>query len=235
ALGRASRRDRPPRRSGGVPAGLLGRLAAAAGQRHSGNGGRADCDRLSAGGRPAAHDRDGGGAALPARARMDALGIVRSGDELVGVVTFDVGRCRFPPPGVDIARGHDHYLAGRRGKQRREWGEQMRCITLAAIAAFSLVSTSAVLAADKKYDPGASDTEIKIGQTMPYSGPASAYGTQGRAEAAFWKMINSQGGINGRKITLLSMDDGYSPPKTVEQTRKLVEQDEILADIGSLG
>ncbi|TJW92278.1 branched-chain amino acid ABC transporter substrate-binding protein, partial [Neisseria gonorrhoeae] len=111
----------------------------------------------------------------------------------------------------------------------------MRCITLAAIAAFSLVSTSAVLAADKKYDPGASDTEIKIGQTMPYSGPASAYGTQGRAEAAFWKMINSQGGINGRKITLPSMDDGYSPPKTVEQTRKLVEQDEILADIGSLG
>lgn len=111
----------------------------------------------------------------------------------------------------------------------------MRCITLAAVAALSLVSTSAVLAADKKYDPGASDTEIKIGQTMPYSGPASAYGTQGRAEAAYWKMINSQGGINGRKITLLSMDDGYSPPKTVEQTRKLVEQDEILANIGSLG
>ena len=111
----------------------------------------------------------------------------------------------------------------------------MRCITLAAVAALSLVSTSAIFAADKKYDPGASDTEIKIGQTMPYSGPASAYGTQGRAEAAYWKMINSQGGINGRKITLLSMDDGYSPPKTVEQTRKLVEQDEILANIGSLG
>ncbi|UGY04642.1 ABC transporter substrate-binding protein [Bradyrhizobium quebecense] len=111
----------------------------------------------------------------------------------------------------------------------------MRCITLAAVAALSLVSASAVLAADEKYDPGASDTEIKIGQTMPYSGPASAYGTQGRAEAAYWKMINSQGGINGRKITLLSMDDGYSPPKTVEQTRKLVEQDEILANIGSLG
>ncbi|MGY3488736.1 ABC-type branched-subunit amino acid transport system substrate-binding protein [Bradyrhizobium sp. USDA 4011] len=111
----------------------------------------------------------------------------------------------------------------------------MRCITLAAVAALSLVSPSAVLAADKKYDHGASDTEIKIGQTMPYSGPASAYGTQGRAEAAYWKMINSQGGINGRKITLLSMDDGYSPPKTVEQTRKLVEQDEILANIGSLG
>jgi ABC-type branched-subunit amino acid transport system substrate-binding protein len=111
----------------------------------------------------------------------------------------------------------------------------MRCITIAAIAALGFVSTAAVSAADKKYDPGASDTEIKIGQTMPYSGPASAYGTQGRAEAAYWQMINSQGGINGRKITFLSMDDGYSPPKTVEQTRKLVEQDEILADIGSLG
>ena len=111
----------------------------------------------------------------------------------------------------------------------------MRCVTVAAIAALGLVSTAAVSAGEKKYDPGASDTEINIGQTMPYSGPASAYGTQGRAEAAYWQMINSQGGINGRKINFLSMDDGYSPPKTVEQTRKLVEQDEILADIGSLG
>jgi len=70
---------------------------------------------------------------------------------------------------------------------------------------------------------------------MPYSGPASGYGTQGKAELAYWKMINSKGGINGRKVTLLTMDDSYSPPKTVEQTGKLVEQDEILADIGSLG
>jgi ABC-type branched-subunit amino acid transport system substrate-binding protein len=111
----------------------------------------------------------------------------------------------------------------------------MRCITVALVAAFGLSFAVASLAAEKQYDPGASDTEIKIGQTMPYSGPASAYGTQGKAEAAYWRMINSQGGINGRKITFLSMDDGYSPPKTVEQTRKLVEQDEILADIGSLG
>jgi ABC-type branched-subunit amino acid transport system substrate-binding protein len=111
----------------------------------------------------------------------------------------------------------------------------MRCITVAVVAAFGLSFAVASLAAEKQYDPGASDTEIKIGQTMPYSGPASAYGTQGKAEAAYWRMINSQGGINGRKITFLSMDDGYSPPKTVEQTRKLVEQDEILADIGSLG
>ncbi|MBR0963251.1 ABC transporter substrate-binding protein [Bradyrhizobium diazoefficiens] len=109
------------------------------------------------------------------------------------------------------------------------------CITAAVVVVSGMLSTAASWAADKQYDPGASDTEIKIGQTMPYSGPASAYGTQGRTEAAYWKMINSQGGINGRKVTLLSMDDGYSPPKTVEQTRKLVEQDEILANIGSLG
>jgi ABC-type branched-subunit amino acid transport system substrate-binding protein len=107
---------------------------------------------------------------------------------------------------------------------------------LAAVAgAIATLAASASFAADKKYDVGATDTEIKIGQTMPYSGPASGYGTQGKTELAYWKMINSKGGINGRKVTLLSMDDGYSPPKTVEQTRKLVEQDEILADIGSLG
>jgi ABC-type branched-subunit amino acid transport system substrate-binding protein len=107
---------------------------------------------------------------------------------------------------------------------------------LPAIAgAIAILAASASFAADKKYDVGATDTEIKIGQTMPYSGPASGYGTQGKTELAYWKMINSKGGINGRKVTLLSMDDGYSPPKTVEQTRKLVEQDEILADIGSLG
>ena len=102
-------------------------------------------------------------------------------------------------------------------------------------AALTVFAASGAFAGDKKYDPGVSDTEIKIGQTMPYSGPASGYGTQGKAELAYWKMINSKGGINGRKITLLTMDDSYSPPKTVEQTRKLVEQDEILADIGSLG
>jgi ABC-type branched-subunit amino acid transport system substrate-binding protein len=107
-----------------------------------------------------------------------------------------------------------------------------------AIAVYTIALTfaaNAAFGADKKYDPGATDTEIKIGQTMPYSGPASGYGTQGKTELAYWKMINSKGGINGRKVTLLTMDDGYSPPKTVEQTRKLIEQDEILADIGSLG
>ena len=89
--------------------------------------------------------------------------------------------------------------------------------------------------AEKKYDPGASDTEIKIGSTNPYSGPASAYGTIGRAEAAYFKMINDQGGVNGRKIRFISLDDGYSPPRTVEQVRKLVEQEQVLFLAGTLG
>ena len=89
--------------------------------------------------------------------------------------------------------------------------------------------------AQKKYDPGATDTEIKIGQTMPYSGPASAYGTIGKAEAAYFKKINEEGGINGRKINFISLDDGYAPPKTVEMVRRLVEQDEVLLLFGTLG
>jgi ABC-type branched-subunit amino acid transport system substrate-binding protein len=89
--------------------------------------------------------------------------------------------------------------------------------------------------AQKKYDSGASDTEIKIGQTMPYSGPASAYGTIGKIEAAYFRQLNDQGGINGRKINFISLDDGYSPPKTVEMVRKLVEQEEVLLLMGTLG
>jgi len=85
------------------------------------------------------------------------------------------------------------------------------------------------------YGPGVTDTEIKLGQTMPYSGPASAYGTIGRVEAAYFKRINDHGGINGRKINLISVDDAYSPPKTVEQVRKLVEQDNVLATFQTLG
>jgi branched-chain amino acid transport system substrate-binding protein len=83
--------------------------------------------------------------------------------------------------------------------------------------------------------PGVTDTEIKIGSTNPYSGPASAYGTIGRAEAAYFKMINDQGGINGRKINFISLDDGYSPPRTVEQIRKLVEEERVLFLAGTLG
>jgi branched-chain amino acid transport system substrate-binding protein len=105
--------------------------------------------------------------------------------------------------------------------------------SLAAVAVLGAVASGAY--AQKKYDPGANDTTIKIGQTMPYSGPASAYGTIGKAEAAYFKMINEQGGINGRKIDFVTVDDGYAPPKTVEMTRRLVEQDEVLFLYGQLG
>ena len=89
--------------------------------------------------------------------------------------------------------------------------------------------------AQKRYDPGASDTEIKLGQTMPYSGPLSAYAVIARAEAAYLRKINEEGGINGRKVTLISLDDAYNPAKTVEAVRRLIEQDEVLALFGSLG
>ncbi|MGX1103204.1 MULTISPECIES: ABC transporter substrate-binding protein [Bradyrhizobium] len=89
--------------------------------------------------------------------------------------------------------------------------------------------------AQKKYDPGASDTEIKIGQTVPFSGPASAYASIGKTQAAYFKMINDQGGINGRKINLIQYDDAYSPPKAVEQVRKLVESDEVLLTFQIVG
>ena len=102
-------------------------------------------------------------------------------------------------------------------------------------AAFTLGLAIAPAMAQKKAGPGVTDTEIKIGQTMPYSGPASAYATIGKAESAYIAMINDQGGVNGRKINLISLDDSYSPPKTVEQTRKLVEQDEVLMIWQSLG
>src|SRR5450756_109191 len=95
-------------------------------------------------------------------------------------------------------------------------------------------STSGALA-QKKYDTGATDTGIKIGNIMPYSGPASAYGVIGRTEAAYFKKINDAGGINGRKIDFVSYDDAYSPPKAVEQARKLVESDEVLFIFNSLG
>jgi branched-chain amino acid transport system substrate-binding protein len=103
---------------------------------------------------------------------------------------------------------------------------------IAALLAAALASPAAFAA---KYDPGASDKAIKIGNTNPYSGPASAYGTIGKAIGAYWKMVNEQGGINGRKIEWISYDDGYSPPKTVEMARKLVEQDQVLFLFQTLG
>ncbi|MEW6641816.1 MAG: ABC transporter substrate-binding protein [Pseudomonadota bacterium] len=105
----------------------------------------------------------------------------------------------------------------------------------ACAAAFALALTSSASLAQKRYDPGASDTEIKIGQTMPFSGPASAYSTIAKVQAAYFKMINDQGGINGRKINLVQYDDAYNPPKTVEQVRKLVESDEVLLTFQLLG
>lgn len=104
---------------------------------------------------------------------------------------------------------------------------------LALAASVALMSAPA--AAQKKYDPGASDTEIRIGNIMPYSGPASAYGVIGKASEAYFRMINDEGGINGRKITFITYDDAYSPPKTVEQARKLVESDEVLLVFQPLG
>jgi branched-chain amino acid transport system substrate-binding protein len=103
----------------------------------------------------------------------------------------------------------------------------------AALAILAVTSSGAV--AQKKYDVGATDTEIKIGNIMPYSGPASAYGVIGNTEAAYFRKINAEGGINGRKINFISYDDGYSPPKTVEQARKLVESDEVLIVFNPLG
>src|SRR6202046_5013564 len=107
-------------------------------------------------------------------------------------------------------------------------------IAALATAVITFAATGSALA-QKKYDTGASDTEIKLGNIMPYSGPASAYGVIDKIEDAYFKMINEQGGINGRKINFISYDDGYSPPKAVEQARKLVESDEGLFLFQSLG
>jgi ABC-type branched-subunit amino acid transport system substrate-binding protein len=109
---------------------------------------------------------------------------------------------------------------------------KVRLLPFAALLAAAL---SLPAFAQKKYDPGASDTEIKVGNTNPYSGPASAYGVIGKSIAAYIKMINEKGGVNGRKITWISYDDGYSPPRTVEMARKLVEQDQVLFLYQTLG
>jgi branched-chain amino acid transport system substrate-binding protein len=105
----------------------------------------------------------------------------------------------------------------------------------AALAGLLAVALASTAQAQKKYDPGATDTEIKIGNIMPYSGPASAYATIGKTEQAYFNKINAEGGINGRKINFISYDDGYSPPKAVEQARKLVEADEVLLVFNPLG
>ena len=111
----------------------------------------------------------------------------------------------------------------------------MKKLTRRTVLSGAATVLAAPAIAAGKYGPGASDTEIKIGQTMPYSGNASAYGQNGRAHAAYFRMINEQGGINGRKINLISLDDGYSPPKTVELARQLVERDQVLFLYATLG
>jgi branched-chain amino acid transport system substrate-binding protein len=110
-----------------------------------------------------------------------------------------------------------------------------RRLLLRSAAAAAACSAQGFRAARAENAPGVTDTEIKIGQTIPYSGPASAFGAIGRTEAAYFRMINDQGGINGRKINFISLDDGYSPPKTVEQVRRLVEQEHVAFLANTLG
>jgi branched-chain amino acid transport system substrate-binding protein len=117
-----------------------------------------------------------------------------------------------------------------RGRRRRH----LRKIIPTLFAGLLAVAGSAG-AAEKKYGPGVTDTEIKIGQTVPFSGPASSFAIVARIEAAYLQMINSKGGVNGRKIELIQLDDAYSPPRAVEQTRKLVDSDEVLAIAGTVG
>src|SRR5690348_11408042 len=104
-----------------------------------------------------------------------------------------------------------------------------------AVLASLLLTAASLPALAQKPMPGVTDTEIKVGQTAPFSGPASAYGKIATAEAAYIKMINEQGGVNGRKINLIQLDDSYSPPKTIEQTRKLVEQEQVAIMFQTIG
>ena len=108
-----------------------------------------------------------------------------------------------------------------------------RSVAVIVMLCVGIAQSSAL--AEEKYGPGVSDTEIKIGQTMPYSGPLSPVSTIGKAESAYFQMINDKGGIGGRRVNFISLDDGYSPAKTLEQTRRLIEHDEVLAIIGSFG
>jgi branched-chain amino acid transport system substrate-binding protein len=108
----------------------------------------------------------------------------------------------------------------------------LRMVTLALVGVLAIAFPAA---AQKKYDPGATDTEIKIGNTNPYSGPASPYGTVGKTQIGYFRMINDQGGVNGRKINFITLDDAYSPPKTVEMVRRLVESDQVLLLFANVG
>src|ERR1700741_4222017 len=132
------------------------------------------------------------------------------------------------PALAQLAKLKKNNLAGRKTMLARQ--TSLLAVTLLAAA----LGTSAA-SAEKRYDPGASDTEIKIGNTMPYSGPASSYAVIGKTEAAYFDKINAEGGVNGRNIKFISYDDAYSPPKAIEQARKLVESDEVLLIFQPLG
>jgi branched-chain amino acid transport system substrate-binding protein len=127
------------------------------------------------------------------------------------------------------------YHKNDRHKKEERFAMRKGLFGLAAGAALTVALSANSAYAQKKYDTGASDTEIKIGQTVPFSGPASAYASIGKTQAAYFKMINDQGGVNGRKINLIQYDDAYSPPKAVEQVRKLVESDEVLLTFQIIG
>src|SRR5665213_1437282 len=148
--------------------------------------------------------------------------------------------CRIPRAGIRYrekpksASNQKNRHIKTRSREIRMPAIQMRLGAFSAALAILAVTSSGALA-QKKYDTGATDTEIKIGNIMPYSGPASSYGVIGKTEQAYFNKINAEGGINGRKINFISYDDGYSPPKTVEQARKLVESDEVLFIFNSLG
>src|SRR6266566_5575738 len=119
---------------------------------------------------------------------------------------------------------------------KNDVGGSMRIPILVGLSALFLSSAGFEAgAAEKKYGPGVTDTEIKIGQTVPYSGPASAFSSYGRVMAGYFQMLNERGGINGRKVNLISLDNAFSPPKAVEQARKLVEDDGVLAVVGTVG
>jgi branched-chain amino acid transport system substrate-binding protein len=112
----------------------------------------------------------------------------------------------------------------------------MKVSTRVAVAALFFVSHAVdAIAAEKQYGPGVTDAEIKIGQTVPYSGPASAFSSYGRVMTGYFQMLNEKGGINGRKVNLISLDNAFSPPKAIEQTRKLVDDDSVLAEVGTVG
>src|SRR4051812_1494921 len=136
--------------------------------------------------------------------------------------------------GLCASLGIGHSAISATGSATMREALRMNAVKAATLAAGLLFATAS-FADSRKYDPGASDTEIKIGQTMPYSGPASALSVIGKVEAAYFRMINDRGGINGRKLNLISYDDAASPAKTVEQARKLVEGDEVLFLFQPLG